>query len=78
MTRDAASAWKPSSHWKNSAPASPWPVTIWKSAGPGELLGEDQSGQIEAIGFRCIPTLLNRAVEALKAVWNRTWTSRCR
>jgi len=35
--------------------------------GAGELLGEEQSGQIEAIGFQLYTDLLNRAVEALKA-----------
>ena len=35
--------------------------------GAGELLGEDQSGQIEAIGFQLYSELLNRTVEALKA-----------
>jgi transcription-repair coupling factor (superfamily II helicase) len=35
--------------------------------GAGELLGEDQSGQIEAIGFSLYSDLLSRAVEALKA-----------
>jgi transcription-repair coupling factor (superfamily II helicase) len=35
--------------------------------GAGELLGEDQSGQIEAIGFSLYSDLLNRAVEALRA-----------
>ena len=35
--------------------------------GAGELLGEEQSGQIEAIGFSLYSDLLNRAVEALKA-----------
>jgi len=34
--------------------------------GAGELLGEEQSGQIEAIGFSLYSDLLNRAVEALK------------
>lgn len=34
--------------------------------GAGELLGEDQSGQIEAIGFSLYSDLLNRAVHALK------------
>jgi len=34
--------------------------------GAGELLGEDQSGQIEAIGFALYSDLLNRAVEALR------------
>lgn len=34
--------------------------------GAGELLGEEQSGQIEAIGFALYSDLLNRAVEALK------------
>jgi len=35
--------------------------------GAGELLGEDQSGQIEAIGFQLYADLLDRAVEALKS-----------
>jgi len=35
--------------------------------GAGELLGEDQSGQIEAIGFTLYSELLNRAVDALKS-----------
>jgi len=35
--------------------------------GAGELLGEDQSGQIEAIGFQLYSELLKRTVEALKA-----------
>ena len=35
--------------------------------GAGELLGEDQSGQIEAIGFQLYSELLDRTVEALKA-----------
>lgn len=34
--------------------------------GAGELLGEEQSGQIEAIGFSLYSDMLNRAVEALK------------
>jgi transcription-repair coupling factor (superfamily II helicase) len=34
--------------------------------GAGELLGEEQSGQIEAIGFSLYSDLLNRAVEALR------------
>ncbi|GAB4170373.1 MAG: transcription-repair coupling factor [Wenzhouxiangellaceae bacterium] len=35
--------------------------------GAGELLGEDQSGQIEAVGFQLYSDLLERAVEALKS-----------
>ena len=35
--------------------------------GAGELLGEGQSGQIEAIGFQLYSELLDRTVEALKA-----------
>lgn len=35
--------------------------------GAGELLGEDQSGQIEAIGFSLYSDLLKRAVAALKS-----------
>jgi len=34
--------------------------------GAGELLGEDQSGQIQAIGFTLYSELLTRAVRALK------------
>jgi transcription-repair coupling factor (superfamily II helicase) len=35
--------------------------------GAGELLGEDQSGQIQEIGFSLYMELLERAVEALRA-----------
>ncbi len=35
--------------------------------GAGELLGEDQSGQIESIGFSLYMDLLNRAVESIRA-----------
>jgi transcription-repair coupling factor (superfamily II helicase) len=35
--------------------------------GAGELLGEEQSGQIQEIGFSLYTELLERAVEALKA-----------
>ncbi len=35
--------------------------------GAGELLGEDQSGQIQEIGFTMYTDLLERAVEALKS-----------
>lgn len=35
--------------------------------GAGELLGDDQSGQIESVGFSLYMDLLNRAVAALRA-----------
>jgi len=35
--------------------------------GAGELLGEDQSGQIQAVGFTLYHELLERAVDALKS-----------
>jgi transcription-repair coupling factor (superfamily II helicase) len=35
--------------------------------GTGELLGDDQSGQIESIGFSLYMDMLNRAVEALRS-----------
>jgi len=35
--------------------------------GAGELLGEDQSGQITAVGFSLYMDLLNRAIDALKS-----------
>ncbi len=35
--------------------------------GAGELLGEDQSGQITAVGFSLYMDLLNRAIEALQS-----------
>ena len=35
--------------------------------GAGELLGDDQSGQIESIGFSLYMDLLNRAVEAIRS-----------
>ena len=35
--------------------------------GAGELLGDDQSGQIESIGFSMYMDMLNRAVNALRS-----------
>src|SRR5690606_7475123 len=35
--------------------------------GAGELLGEDQSGQIHAIGFTLYMEMLERAVDAIRA-----------
>ncbi len=35
--------------------------------GAGELLGDDQSGQIESVGFSMYMDLLNRAVEAIRS-----------
>ena len=35
--------------------------------GAGELLGDEQSGQIQAVGYALYTTLLERAVEALRA-----------
>jgi transcription-repair coupling factor (superfamily II helicase) len=35
--------------------------------GAGELLGDDQSGQIQDIGFTLYTELLERAVNALKS-----------
>lgn len=39
---------------------------IWKFSGAGELLGDEQSGQIESIGFALYMELLESAVNALK------------
>ncbi|STW39897.1 transcription-repair coupling factor [Klebsiella pneumoniae] len=61
------SASRPLRRWKISAPALRWQPTIWRFAGPGELLGEDQSGQMETIGFSLYMELLENAVDALKA-----------
>ena len=35
--------------------------------GAGELLGDDQSGQIESVGFSLYMDLLNRAIDAIRA-----------
>ena len=35
--------------------------------GAGELLGEDQSGQIESVGFSLYMELLNKAIEAIRS-----------
>lgn len=42
--------------------------------GAGELLGKDQSGQIEKIGFSLYMELLNNAVQSLKAGHEPSWT----
>ncbi len=44
-----------------------WQRTIWKIRGAGELLGEEQSGSMETIGFSLYMELLENAVDALKA-----------
>ncbi|SQC94068.1 Transcription-repair-coupling factor [Cedecea neteri] len=41
--------------------------------GAGELLGEDQSGQMETIGFSLYMELLENAVDALKEGASRRW-----
>jgi transcription-repair coupling factor (superfamily II helicase) len=41
--------------------------------GAGELLGEDQSGSMETIGFSLYMELLENAVDALKAGENHRW-----
>jgi len=42
--------------------------------GAGELLGKDQSGQIEKIGFSLYIELLNNAVKSLKSGHEPSWT----
>ena len=56
-----------SSRSRTSASASPLATHDLEIRGAGELLGEDQSGQIQAIGFTLYTELLDRAVKALKA-----------
>jgi len=41
--------------------------------GAGELLGDDQSGQIEAVGFTLYMEMLDRAVSALKKGQDLNW-----
>ena len=45
--------------------------------GAGELLGEEQSGHIQAIGFTLYMEMLDRAVKTIaKAASSRNWTRR--
>lgn len=43
--------------------------------GAGELLGDDQSGQIESVGFTLYMEMLEQAVEALKMARSHRWSS---
>ncbi len=40
--------------------------------GAGELLGDGQSGQIQAVGFTLCMEMLERAVKAIRRASNRT------
>ena len=51
-----------SNRWRSSARASRSPRTTWRSAAPGELLGEEQSGEIQEIGYNLYMEMLERAV----------------
>ncbi len=53
--------------WKISGQVLRWQRTIWRLRGAGELLGEEQSGSMETIGFSLYMELLENAVDALKA-----------
>ena len=53
--------------WRNWALALRSPRTTWKFVVRGELLGDEQSGQIQEIGFGLYTELLDRAVRALKS-----------
>jgi transcription-repair coupling factor (superfamily II helicase) len=45
--------------------------------GAGEVLGDNQSGEMTEIGFQLYSDMLNEAVRALKAARSRTWRRRC-
>ena len=65
ITPTLRSAWKRSPRWTSWAPASPWPHDL-EIRGAGELLGEDQSGQMAEVGFSLYTELLERAVRSIK------------
>ena len=44
--------------------------------GAGELLGEGQSGQIQAVGFTLYMEMLERAVKAIRKGEQPNWSSR--
>ena len=60
--RCAKSAWKRWPRWRNSAPASPWPRTTWKSAAPANCSARSSAARSPEIGFSLYTELLERAV----------------
>ncbi|STJ18077.1 transcription-repair coupling factor [Escherichia coli] len=67
MTTDAQNVLKRLPRWKISVQVLRWQRTDLEIRGAGELLGEEQSGSMETIGFSLYMELLENAVDALKA-----------
>ena len=64
--RTPRSAWKPSPTPQDLGAGFVLATHDLEIRGAGELLGEDQSGQIQAIGFTLYMELLERAVKAIR------------
>ena len=67
------SAWKRSPRWTSWAPASPLATHDLEIRGAGELLGEDQSGQMAEVGFSLYTELLNARYAASSRASCPTW-----
>ena len=67
LTADAAKRLEAiEAHWRNWGPGFTLATHDLEIRGAGELLGEDQSGQIQAIGFALYNELLGRAIASLR------------
>jgi transcription-repair coupling factor (superfamily II helicase) len=56
MTKQAGSAWKRFRRWKNSAPASSSPCTIWKSVAPAKCSATTSRAKCRKSASTCTPT----------------------
>jgi transcription-repair coupling factor (superfamily II helicase) len=66
LTKSPASAWRRSRSSATWAPASRSPRSIWSCAAPGNLLGGEQHGHINSVGFDTYVRLLDETVRELK------------
>ena len=61
------SGWRPLPSSKTSGPGSILSMHDLEIRGAGEVLGDNQSGEMQEIGFSLYSEMLNQAVRALKA-----------
>ena len=69
--RGRASAWRRSPTTPSSAPGFAIAMRDLELRGAGDLLGDEQSGHVAAVGFELYVALLDEAVEALRAAGER-------
>jgi transcription-repair coupling factor (superfamily II helicase) len=60
------SGWRRSPRWTNSAPASPWPPTTWKSAAPANCWARTRAGRWPKSASACTPNCWNARCAVIK------------